>query len=131
VLAPEEVRWDHGVYPVPEYTGVEELSVTVTVWIVTGTGVVLLSVPVPEKLPLVAVNEGDEEVSTAETSVEGVDDGVNEAARYAVVGAYGRDSGPPGYTGIVLVLSTTAIASATLELSSQSSCLLATLTEAD
>ena len=109
----------------------EELSVTVTVWIVTGMGVLLLGVPVPEKLPLVAVNDGNEEVSTGETSEEGLDDGVNEAARYAVVGAYGRDSGPPGYTGIVLVVSTATIASATLELSSQSSCLLAISTVAN
>ena len=91
----------------------------------------LLSVPVPEKLPFVAVNEGAEEVSTGETSVDGEDDGVNEPARYAVVAAYGRVSGPPGYTGIMFVVSTTLIAAATVELSSQSSCLLAISTAAD
>lgn len=91
----------------------------------------LLSVPVPEKLPLVTVNEGAEEVSTGETSVDGEDDGVNEAARYAVVGAYGIVSGPPGYTDRVPVVSTASIASATVELSSQSSSLLALSTVAD
>ena len=109
----------------------EELSVTVTVLIVTATGVLLLSGPVPEKLPLVAVNEGAEEVCTGETSVDGKNEGVNEAARYAVVAAYGRGSGPPGYTGIVFVVSTALIAAARVELSSQSSCLFAISTVAD
>jgi hypothetical protein len=106
------------------------LRVTVMVWPVTKGGWLELKGPVAEKLPLVALKEGDAdgpdsvEVVTGDTTVE-------EAGGVSTVDAHGKRWKPSGSCGMSGVIVAATVSTRAVLVSSQSSCRLACATGDD